>query len=178
MRLDSSVKRQGFTIVELLIVIVVIAILAAISIVAYNGIQERAKASAVADGIKKIDKAFQLYDLTADTSEWWVYGYNPTLQDVLDDHPGLKNYIQEPPSSNFLPDTYWDYDNDGDVRVMSDCNNRTPGVNLRLNDLMDSNVAQRVDDAIDDGNLSCGRVMYNPDYYKLIYVLSPDQEFL
>jgi len=36
-------KGSGFTIVELLIVIVVIAILAAISIVAYNGIQDRAK---------------------------------------------------------------------------------------------------------------------------------------
>lgn len=36
---------RGFTIVELLIVIVVIAILAAISIVTYNGIQQRAKAS-------------------------------------------------------------------------------------------------------------------------------------
>ena len=36
---------MGFTIVELLIVIVVIAILAAITIVAFNGIQNRAKAS-------------------------------------------------------------------------------------------------------------------------------------
>lgn len=35
-------RSRGFTIVELLIVIVVIAILAAISIVAYNGIQQRA----------------------------------------------------------------------------------------------------------------------------------------
>lgn len=39
-------KSTGFTIVELLIVVVVIAILAAITIVAYNGIQNRAKASA------------------------------------------------------------------------------------------------------------------------------------
>jgi len=41
-----SVGRRGFTIVELLIVVVVIAILAAITIVSYNGIQNRAKASA------------------------------------------------------------------------------------------------------------------------------------
>ena len=40
-------KQSGFTIVELLIVIVVIAILAAITIVAYTGIQERATASAL-----------------------------------------------------------------------------------------------------------------------------------
>lgn len=39
-------KQTGFTIVELLIVIVVIGILAAITIVAYNGIQERARMAA------------------------------------------------------------------------------------------------------------------------------------
>lgn len=38
----------GFTIVELLIVIVVIAILAAISVVAYTGIRDRASTSAIA----------------------------------------------------------------------------------------------------------------------------------
>lgn len=42
-----SIRRSGFTIVELLIVIVVIAILAAITIVAYNGISNRAKASSI-----------------------------------------------------------------------------------------------------------------------------------
>ncbi|MDN5275611.1 MAG: prepilin-type N-terminal cleavage/methylation protein [Candidatus Saccharibacteria bacterium] len=51
-------KQTGFTIVELLIVIVVIGILAAITIVAYNGIQNRAKASsaqsAAGQAVKKI----------------------------------------------------------------------------------------------------------------------------
>ncbi len=44
--MTKQIKSRGFTIVELLIVIVVIAILAAITIVAYNGIQNRAKTSA------------------------------------------------------------------------------------------------------------------------------------
>ena len=43
--MSSMRKNVGFTIVELLIVIVVIGILAAITIVAYNGIQDRAKSS-------------------------------------------------------------------------------------------------------------------------------------
>jgi prepilin-type N-terminal cleavage/methylation domain-containing protein len=52
---------SGFTIVELLIVIVVIAILAAISIVAYNGIQERARFSAMRSDLSSLNKAIQLY---------------------------------------------------------------------------------------------------------------------
>lgn len=40
-------SKSGFTIVELLIVIVVIGTLAAISIVAYNGIQDRARNTTV-----------------------------------------------------------------------------------------------------------------------------------
>lgn len=53
--------RRGFTIVELLIVIVVIAILAAITIVAYNGIQARAREAQRAQDIKSITKALELY---------------------------------------------------------------------------------------------------------------------
>lgn len=49
-------KQKGFTIVELLIVVVVIAILAAITIVAYNGIQNRAKESAVSSDLAQNSK--------------------------------------------------------------------------------------------------------------------------
>lgn len=54
-------KQTGFTIVELLIVIVIIGILAAITVVAYNGIQERANYSAYKSDINSINKAILLY---------------------------------------------------------------------------------------------------------------------
>lgn len=54
-------SRSGFTIVELLIVIVVIAILATVSIVAYNGIQQRARNSQRISDIKAIANAVELY---------------------------------------------------------------------------------------------------------------------
>lgn len=53
--------KYGFTIVELLILIVVIGILAAISVVAYNGIQDRANDTLRRDGANKILKAYKLY---------------------------------------------------------------------------------------------------------------------
>lgn len=52
---------SGFTIVELLIVIVVIAILAAISIVAYNGIQQRARNSQTLSGVQAYQKILMSY---------------------------------------------------------------------------------------------------------------------
>jgi len=59
-------KDRGFTIVELLIVIVVIAILAAIVIVAYNGVQKRAQVSTAKSNAESIQKVAEAY--AADTS--------------------------------------------------------------------------------------------------------------
>ena len=52
---------NGFTIVELLIVIVVIAVLATITIVAFNGIQQRTRATAATTGLTQAKKKLEIY---------------------------------------------------------------------------------------------------------------------
>lgn len=61
--MGKSNKPTGFTIVELLIVIVVIGILASITIVAYGGIQARARDSQRQSDVESITKALELYYL-------------------------------------------------------------------------------------------------------------------
>lgn len=53
--------KSGFTIVELSIVIVIIAILATITIVAYNGVQQRGRDTQRKQDIANIRKALELY---------------------------------------------------------------------------------------------------------------------
>jgi prepilin-type N-terminal cleavage/methylation domain-containing protein len=55
----ARLKMTGFTIVELLIVIVVIAILAAITIVAYNGIQTRSQNAKISADLALLNRAIQ-----------------------------------------------------------------------------------------------------------------------
>lgn len=54
---------RGFTIVELLVVIVVIAILASITLVAYSSIRGRAHDAAVQSDLAQISKKFMVYSL-------------------------------------------------------------------------------------------------------------------
>jgi len=54
-------RQSGFTIVELLIVIVVIGILAAITIVAFNGVQDRAKTASVQSSVSQATKKVLAY---------------------------------------------------------------------------------------------------------------------
>ena len=64
MQQHKNISRlPGFTLVELLIVIVIIAILAAITIVAYNGIQGRARAASATSDLTNIAKQIESYNV-------------------------------------------------------------------------------------------------------------------
>ena len=54
---------RAFTLVELLIVIVVIAILATLSVVAYNGITKRAVSSSLQSALQTVGTKFELYKI-------------------------------------------------------------------------------------------------------------------
>ncbi len=59
-------KNHGFTIVELLIVVVVIAILAAITIIAFTGIQNRATASSMSTDLATNSRKLEIFKVTND----------------------------------------------------------------------------------------------------------------
>lgn len=62
MRLQRKIDRNsGFTIVELLIVVVVVGILVAVSVIAYNGIQSRARDAQRKNDPAQLAKVTQIY---------------------------------------------------------------------------------------------------------------------
>ena len=57
----SNLNKPAFTIVELLVVVVVIVILAAVSIVAYNGVLDRARNVAIQSDLSGASKQLAMY---------------------------------------------------------------------------------------------------------------------
>jgi len=100
-------RSRGFTIVELLIVIVVIAILAAITIVAYNGIQNRAKQSAAQSRLTQANKKILAYAVqNSDTypeslSQAEVDNSDNALQYSVDNNASPKSYGLTATNGNF-----------------------------------------------------------------------------
>ena len=94
----KTTRTTGFTIVELLIVVVVIAILAAITIVAYNGVQNRAKLSIAQSDLAAIQKQFEVYKTTNETSTYPTYSENAQWKQLINNAAGTisasqKNFV-------------------------------------------------------------------------------------
>ena len=121
---------SGFTIVELLIVIVVIAILATITVVAYNGIQARARDAKRDSDIAYITKILELYYIdngeypaannpsavgingwssTADTTSWQTVAtlVNKYAPNGLPEDPKKETGATSYYSSNYSITTYY-----------------------------------------------------------------------
>jgi prepilin-type N-terminal cleavage/methylation domain-containing protein len=71
---SKATRQEGFTIVELLIVVVVIGILAALVITTYTGIQAKSRDSKRLTDLQNVQTNLELYFQTA--------GYYPSLTDM------------------------------------------------------------------------------------------------
>lgn len=165
-------SKSGFTIVELLIVIVVIGILAGIVIVGYSGIQERAKAVAIINDLKNTEKALRLYQISSKSSEWWPEtsteltgaANNPDISAIISAQPNFSENLQAPPTTEGLDTAnQWYYDNDGDV--YDGCSSGNEGVNIAILQPTNTNLMQLIDDLADDGNLACGKIRQSGDRF-------------
>lgn len=110
--MQARQKQPGFTIVELLIVIVVIAILAGISLVAFTGVQQRARDSQRLSDVKQITKAMQLWStdtsksfeemnvgfVNASATGWFTSAYNggASIKSVLVQSGYLNEVVKDP----------------------------------------------------------------------------------
>ncbi|MFZ1257896.1 MAG: prepilin-type N-terminal cleavage/methylation domain-containing protein [Candidatus Saccharimonas sp.] len=157
--------QRGFTIVELLIVIVVIAVLSVITIVAFNNMRTRSQAAAIATDLRAIEKAMFMYKDAASMSTWivdtdataWTGTANPSISSIIATQPAMRDFMKTAPVANGLgSSTAYAYDNDLDT--YNGCSAASSGVNIYVANATNTDLMQAVDSAMDDGNLSCGRV--------------------
>ena len=89
--MNTAKTDKGFTIVELLVVIVVIGILAAITIVAYNGVQNRAKATANNANAQEVQNKAEIYAADAGNG---IYPANGTTFKTFTDTSALSTGVK------------------------------------------------------------------------------------
>lgn len=181
-------SKLGFTLIEVLIVIGIIAILASISTISYGNIQARAQGNKIASDMQKIELAWQLWK-NATNSAWpdenlYGTGTHPDLP--CEGDPG----VSETPASTYLGNKYTDpwgieysYDNDLDVYPT---NGRAAGVNILTSWCAGGGtryikIARFVDESIDGGDGSdTGKIRWNTNpnaIGAIIYMLAPRSDY-
>ena len=139
----GSKKKRGFTLVEIMIVVVIIGLLAAMALPAFQRVRDRSLASRVANDFRIFTDAFSTYAL--DTGSYppdVTRGVLPT---------GMEEYIKASVFSEETPiggNYNWEMGVQG---VQAAVSVEGPTV--------DTNVLELIDEIMDNGDLSSGVVM-------------------
>lgn len=160
-----SKVRRGMTLIELMIVVSIIGILAAIVIPRFSNATDEARATYAVSTMKILAGALERYH--AEYGDW-----------PADVNPGLfpselEPYLVGTDFDNDVNGGVWDYENwIGRGVTMSD--GRRVGIALTIRN-GDSADYLSIDQAIDDGDLSTGNVQYGSFYAPcLLYLVRAD----
>jgi general secretion pathway protein G len=108
-----TMRQKGFTIVELLVVIVVIGILAAITVTAYNGVQGRARDAERISDLKNIADALEIYRVNNGAYPTPVSTPNASSWEVNTDGTTATNFLSALSTANIMPKVPVDPTNKG-----------------------------------------------------------------
>lgn len=100
----SVSQRAGFTIIELLVVIIVIAILATVTIVSYSGIQKRAQDAVTATNESQAKKALEVYNVENGQYPSSQSGFDALIGQKSGDKPYI-TYTTSPPYKTYALST-------------------------------------------------------------------------
>jgi len=103
-------NQKGFTLVELMVVVVIIGILSAIAVPVYNNVTEKAEASACKANIRTLEGALEAYKAVNNITGQ-VSGGADAIKELL-----VPDYIKEWPK---CPDGTAEYTHDADTDTFS-----------------------------------------------------------
>ena len=163
---------RGFSIVEVILVIIIIGILSSVSMVIYMKVREDAQVTAVIAGLKQIDDAFSIWANKDKLTDWPpdnILGGGIPLSTFIQQNPTLNKYLNAVPSVPGVETREWFYDNDMDSKLP--CDYALSGTNIMIYANNAAALAQKIDNKMDDGNLSCGRIRLS-EKNSIVFVIS------
>ena len=148
-------RRAGFTLVEIMIVVLIIGMIAAIAIPAIQRVQLRAKKSRFVSDLRVFTQAFETYAMQ---NGGWPPNVGPGIVP-----PALSGALQVNVWTNpSVVGGNWNYDNN--------INGVTTAISISGANI-DTSVMQAIDAIIDDGDLSTGNFQLINSRY--MYILEP-----
>lgn len=176
----QKLLQRGFTIVELMIVIVIIAILASISLVMYKNTQNQARAASLSTALQKVQTNMIEMTTRLHSENWpmatdFIGTSEPNLTTILAPEyvPGggqttlstLRDIMPSGvPSVSGVDGLTWTYRNSGGTHSVTGCDGKSDGRRGPLLEIkgVSTEVMNQLDKDIDDHADDCGKVrIYN-----------------
>lgn len=174
--MKTTLSEQGFTLVELLVVLAILGFLTMAALFATNDANEQARATAIVSQLREIDKAFAQYRISNRVVGWpemnqtYVTHWQNDIDNMVNSNAswnnfaGLGNYLSEP--ADYTGAEYSYFGRASSVHICEADNpglyNTNPrdaiGVAIRI-DHQDPGLFAELDRIIDGGDgATCGRM--------------------